>query len=522
MRAKDGVSGAGKRPKSKESEATREVASEAALGETPVEEQALLDVETLVVQNPTMNSASFLSLLKSKGFKITKEAETTSNPLARPKESIREAGVACRFLESVQGVDYKDPRENRFKVILIQEGLGNTVNGYYYTKEALISAVPIFEGKKFYADHPSKTEESDRPERSVRDVYGHFENLEFKEAQDGTGQVVGDVVVLGDEGSDWIRARLIHAVAYQKKFPDKEFVGLSINASGNAEPVNALSFLAEGVIPSARQKLEEAIREGLEEVKIVRTIDSAVSCDLVTEAGAKGKVLSLLEAGVKVEDKDKEKQKEDAGADGEKKDPPAADAEDKSAHSDEEKDKALIMDALKKHGLAKDGEENEESMKSAKAYHEAYKKAGYEGEEAANRACEAMKCAGDVQEAMKVNKGDANMDSGGKNEGTAAKESEIIKLKGENAKLTEKLATHECEKHLDKKLQESKLSMAVTKKFRESLKTPKSVKEIDEKFDLFMEGYRASGEAGLDTFVMTEKETAQDKGALSLDDCVDE
>jgi hypothetical protein len=68
----------------------------------------------------------------------------------------------------------------RFRVALIQEGLGNLRDGFYYTKQALESAVPAFEGKKAYADHPSRSEESDRPERSVRDIVGHYENLKLE------------------------------------------------------------------------------------------------------------------------------------------------------------------------------------------------------------------------------------------------------------------------------------------------------------------------------------------------------
>ena len=44
-------------------------------------------------------------------------------------------------------------------------------------------------------------------------------------------------------------------------------------------------------------KLAEAKENGIESVKVVRKIKSAVSCDLVTEAGAGGKILNFIEGG---------------------------------------------------------------------------------------------------------------------------------------------------------------------------------------------------------------------------------
>ncbi len=479
--------------------------------------------------------------------KVRKKETTVSSPaLNRAKESISRTLIACEFLES--NATTENPSGNRFKAILLQEGLGNLGDGYYYTKEAIQSAVPVFEGKKFYADHPSKLEDEIRPERSVRDVYGHYENLRYQESSDGTGQLVGEVVVLTDGDSDWIRSRLMHAVQFKKKYPDKEFVGLSINAGGDAEPMDIEKFMQEGnITPSAKPKLEQAIKDGLAQVKVVKSIDSAVSCDLVTEAGAKGKVLELLEAN-KMKDKkakEAEEKKEALKKEAEKKE-----ADDKAAgaaagHDDEEKDKGLIMDQLKKHGLVKDGEEADEAMhQAAHKMHQAYKAAGHKGEEAASRAVEAMKCAAAAAGADKADDGDeddkakkeaeekehkeaADKEEADKKEAEEKKEhkesSSILKLKGENAQLKERLALVETEKYLDKKLQESRLPMAVTKKFRESVKA-KSTKDVDEKFNLFMEGYKSfGGEAdSLDSCLMTEKETAQSSKGISLDDCVEE
>lgn len=555
----------------------KEAGSEEKLAPTPTLDQDIPDIQTLIVQNPGMNAVSFFNLLKSKGFQITREAVVSQPALDRAavkKESIHESGAACRMIEAEGGggadTNLDARYQNRFRAILIQEGLGNTKDGYYYTKEALQSSVPIFEGRKFYADHPSAFEEEVQPERSVQDVYGHFENIKYVEAKDGTGQIQGDIVVLADPSADWVRGRLVHAIDYAKKYPDKDFLGLSINASGDATPMNAQEFLQSAeVVESAKGKLSQAIAEGLAEVKIVKLIDSAVSCDLVTEAGAKGKILQLLEAEkmAKKEKKEAEEKKEKAHHEA---DPAAADA---AAHDDVEQDKALILDMLKKHGLIKgddDGEGEEEAeeafppkkpaadgkappakdgapahdgaaadgdaehadaeeakvLKAAMHYHQAYKQAGHDTHEAASRAVEAMKCAKVAHAAMES---EGHKEAEEKHEAEEKKEkhkesADAIKLRGENASLKERLAKLETEKYLDKKLQESKLPMSVTKRFRESIKGFKSQKDVDEKFCLFIEGYKAiGGEAGsLGEFVMTEKNVTAAEEGFTLDDCVEE
>ncbi|HML23551.1 MAG TPA: hypothetical protein PKD09_17980 [Aggregatilinea sp.] len=49
---------------------------------------------------------------------------------------------------------------------------GESANKNEYTPPALQSGVEVFEGAKIFADHPSRLEERDRPERSVRDLVG--------------------------------------------------------------------------------------------------------------------------------------------------------------------------------------------------------------------------------------------------------------------------------------------------------------------------------------------------------------
>ncbi|MBZ0320271.1 MAG: hypothetical protein K8L91_27920 [Anaerolineae bacterium] len=56
-------------------------------------------------------------------------------------------------------------------VIIVQ---GESANGRHYTEAALHSGIPIFTGRPVFADHPTSVEETQRPERSVRDVVGRL------------------------------------------------------------------------------------------------------------------------------------------------------------------------------------------------------------------------------------------------------------------------------------------------------------------------------------------------------------
>lgn len=187
-----------------------------------------------------------------------------------------------RFLESTAGAGGEYP------VALITEGLGNMHDAFYYTKDALQSAVAIFEGLKSYADHPTLVEEDIRPERSTRDIIGHFEDLSIAENDQGCAELRADICVLSDK--DWVTALIERAIENAEKFPGKPFVGLSINANGQAEPT-PIDDVIKTAPPGAIPKLKEAKEQGIETVRVVTKFDSAVSCDLVTEAGAGGKFL---------------------------------------------------------------------------------------------------------------------------------------------------------------------------------------------------------------------------------------
>lgn len=516
--------------------------------------------EEIIAQNPDISAATLLNLLKSKGYEITpkavQEADASSANIAQTRESAQpnqHGRNGLSFRTRLVEASYKDDGvgPTKFRVILLKEGMGNSRDAYYYSRDALVSSVPVFEGKKIYSDHPSLSEEETRPERSVRDILGYFEAVKVEEQPDGCAALCGDVHIMPDKPYEWARALLRNAVDYSKKFPDKEFVGLSINANGDAQEAD-INEVLKSAPEGAKEKLSKALEAGTKSVRVVSRIDEAVSCDLVTEAGAGGKIISLLEAdkmkkkestglapGMK-EDENKEGKgvapgmKEDENKEGfpPKKDEPEAkeESEDeaKPEHDDEEQDKALIKKMLDQHlGADQHGEEE------AASAHDAMKCAMENGEckeDAMQMAGHAMKMAKYLQKkkeavAESEKKEDESKKESEKEDESKKESAAIIKLKGENAKLKESLAAIDVAKHLDETLRESGLRMEITKKFRDLIGTPKGKKEIDEKFKLFVEGYRNSVGSESDSYdwlaTATEKTATQfsDNGVVDLSDC---
>lgn len=446
----------------------------------------------------------------------------------------------------------------KFRCQMIVEGLGNLKDGFYYTKESLENAVGLFEGKKIYADHPSKLEDEVRPERSVRDILGYFENVEAVEAEGGQTVMEGDVCTPPDQAFDWSRALMRQATEYSKKFPSGDFVGLSINASGEAEPVAIQDFIERNDIPdSALEKLKKAQAEGLETVRVVSALTAAVSCDLVTEAGAGGKILQMLEEEKhmsKKQAKSKEskepkeaegeedaaalKKKEDEAApakdDGEK-----AGAADGDGHDDKDQDADLIKKMLKEY-LGDDHAEDPEAQKSAKEAYEGFKKLGYKEDEAMKCAGHSMKLAKHLQakqaeaeahedesesEAKESDESKDAKDDDSKKESDSA----LVKLQGEVTKLREALRKREMKELLDKKLADLKESRRVTDEIRKLVGEPRSEAHVNGTISTFMAGFKSVREAsetasgdGIDFAIFTEKNTpvVESKDSVSFDDCV--
>lgn len=140
-------------------------------------------------------------------------------------------------------------------VIVIKPGF-NIGNGRYYPPEVLKRDYKVFEGAKMYADHPTESEDKERPERSIRDWVGTLNNVEVKE--DGT--IIGKATIV----EPWLQAKL----ARLRDSGMLSEMGISINAIGSAS---------------------DAEIEGIK-TKLVEKLIKARSVDFVTEAGAGGSV----------------------------------------------------------------------------------------------------------------------------------------------------------------------------------------------------------------------------------------
>lgn len=111
-------------------------------------------------------------------------------------------------------------------------------------------------GTHVYFDHPSDSEELDRPERSVRDIAGYLlDDATFEEGPEGRG-LFSRIQFTKDAKS------LVSEL--------KDVIGLSIRAAGQIEET-----------PSGR---------------IVRRISEGLSVDLVTRAGAGGRLVTMTES----------------------------------------------------------------------------------------------------------------------------------------------------------------------------------------------------------------------------------
>ncbi len=150
--------------------------------------------------------------------------------------------------------------KGRATVIVIQAGF-NADKSRYYPKEMLQRDYGIFEGLKMYADHPTESEERERPERSIREWVATLKDVTCDESGTVTG--VAEII------EPWLMQKL--ASLREKEMLSE--MGISINAAGTAS---------------------KATIDGVETLSIEK-LERANSVDFVTEPGAGG-IVTLYEA----------------------------------------------------------------------------------------------------------------------------------------------------------------------------------------------------------------------------------
>lgn len=157
------------------------------------------------------------------------------------------------------GLNFEPAKGNKWKVKVIEAGWGSS--GYYGAEMLRQYGPSVFKkGTKVFMNHPSMTEENDRPERDVEKLAGKLTTDAYYSESDGG--LIAEVQFYSHY------APIIKEMA--------EDVGLSIRALGEASTGEA-----EG-------------REG----PIIEALvaDELTSVDVVTVAGAGGKFISLLES----------------------------------------------------------------------------------------------------------------------------------------------------------------------------------------------------------------------------------
>lgn len=140
--------------------------------------------------------------------------------------------------------------DGKYRIRIIVPGQGSSG---IYTAENLAESAPLFKaGTEMFIDHPTETEEWERPERSIRDYAGVF-------LEDAT---------VGEDGALYTVCKVFSGV--NELIKDKwEHIGVSINA-WCADPIRE-----DGIVPP---------------------IAGVRSVDFVTTPGAGGAIIDLLES----------------------------------------------------------------------------------------------------------------------------------------------------------------------------------------------------------------------------------
>ena len=152
--------------------------------------------------------------------------------------------------ESTAAIGTETLGEGKYRIRIIVPGQGSSG---IYTAENLAESAPLFKaGTEMFIDHPTESEEWERPERSIRDYAGVF-------LEDAT---------VGEDGALYTICKVFSGV--NEIIRDKwEHIGVSINAWCN-EPI-----AETGVVP---------------------VFAGVRSVDFVTAPGAGGAVIDLLES----------------------------------------------------------------------------------------------------------------------------------------------------------------------------------------------------------------------------------
>jgi len=173
----------------------------------------------------------------------------------------------------------------------------NVGQGRYYADKAVQDAAEIFEGSKMFADHPTKTEQRDLPERSIRNWVATVKNAKVSQ--------YGNAVAEAHIHVPWMK-ELAQGLYDQGNLKE---LGVSINAVGKGvrEKVQGVkTFLVESLIKSPSQSVDFVTTPGAGgQAGVTESVnDSILDTDLINLAQfreARPDLVELIEADIREE-----------------------------------------------------------------------------------------------------------------------------------------------------------------------------------------------------------------------------
>jgi len=168
----------------------------------------------------TDDAVTFAAMSEWVEVKLEYVAATTASEESAVTESFR------ALIEAVEG---KDP-----EAVIVTEGL--SMNGNHYTSQALHSGVEVFKGALMFADHPTLTEEAQRPERSVRDLVGRLGEAYISTDKNGKPALRAPMKI--SETANWLKTMVKEGIVD----------GLSIRASGKGKRNSDGHFVVEAFV----------------------------------------------------------------------------------------------------------------------------------------------------------------------------------------------------------------------------------------------------------------------------------
>lgn len=199
------------------------------------------------------------SIVEKKELTVPLKDELKESNITITKEA-KDMDLELNGFISLKEAKFDEGTGELAEVVLIEAGT-NMHKRRHYPQNTIREAAPSFSGLKMYINHPTKSEDRERPERDLRDWAGTIVESRYED-----GKAIAKVAI----HDNWLRERVADPVA-------REHIGLSINTSGK---------ISYGNINGQEMQIVEKI--------ILERRNGSASVDWVTEAGARGRVSRLL------------------------------------------------------------------------------------------------------------------------------------------------------------------------------------------------------------------------------------